>query len=206
MISIIIPTIEGRSHWLHQCIESYVKTSPSSCEIIVVIDKPTCGIAWNEGYAQATGSYIHFSADDLEAHEDWWREAVLAADNDLLAAPRILNPDGTLQSCGVVDYECAQGLAVGFTRIPFMSSDQAEKITPIVETHYSTDVWVSEIGRLHGYQTVMARGYLFTHHFAQEGRVDERLDSDNAEVTRLWNAYRAERGFPLPTELWEECR
>lgn len=205
LISIIVPTIKGREQWLQRCLDSYRRTSPSSSEVIVVHDRPTCGIAWNDGIYLASGKYIHFSADDLEAHEGWWREGVLAADNGLLAAPRILNPDGTLQSCGVIDRECPQGIAVGFTRIPFLSEEQAEKITPIIETHYSTDVWVSEIGRLHGYQTVMARGYLFTHHFAQEGRVDERLEADNAEATKQWNAYRKERDLPLPVELWGEC-
>lgn len=206
MISIVIPTIDGRERWLDQCVASYIRTSPGTCEIIVVKNRPTCGIAWNEGYAKATGSYIHFSADDIEAHDDWWRDGVLASDNGLLAAPRILNSDGSLQACGVEASETPQGTAVGFTRIPFMSAEQAQKITPIIETHYSTDVWVSEIGRLHGYQTVMARGYLFTHHFAPEGRVDARLEADRDEAARQYDAYRVERGLPLPKQLWEECR
>lgn len=207
LISIVVPTIKGREQSLARCIRSYHDHRPDgeAYELIQVFDQPTCGVAWNIGYAQATGRYIHFSADDLEAHDGWWNDALLAANNDLLVAPRILWPDGTLQYCGAGLEERAQGTVMTFTRIPFLSRKQAEKITPIIETHYSTDVWVSEIGRLHGYQTVLGRGYLFTHHHDPHGRLDDRLQDDNREATRQYNAYREQHGLPIPYELMEEC-
>lgn len=207
LISIVIPTIKGREASFARCLKSYSELRPKdhTYELIKVTDQATCGIAWNIGYRQATGRYIHFSADDLEAHDGWWNDAILAADNDLLVAPRILNPDGSLQYCGVgLDDSLPQGVVVGFTRIPFLSREQATKVTPIIETHYSTDVWVSEVGRLHGYQTVLGRGYLFTHHVDQHGRLDERLGIDNREATRQYNAYRERHGLAIPKVLLEE--
>ncbi len=183
LISIIIPTIKGRERWLKKCLASYLDSSPE-CEVIIVRDRPTCGIAWNDGYRQATGEYLHFSADDLEAHEGWWQGAIIAAENNLIPAPRILNPDGTLQGCADMLEEYEQGSVVSFTRIPFLSRKQARLIAPIITTHYSTDLWVSEVGRMHGYQTVMVNEYLFTHHLAQEGRLDERVVDDAIEVLR----------------------
>jgi hypothetical protein len=159
----------------------------------------------NDGHRQATGEYLHFAADDLEAHDGWWRDAITAADSDLLAAPRILNTDGTWQKCSDMLEEREQGTPVSFTRIPFLSQKQARLVTPIVTTHYSTDVWVSEIGRLHGFQTVMALGYLFTHHLSQVGRLDHRVKEDSIEVTRQWRTYRRTHNLDMPTKLWKEC-
>jgi hypothetical protein len=93
---------------------------------------------------------------------------------------------------------------VSFTRVPFLSKAQAELVTPIPETHYSTDVWVSEIARLHGIQTRQCNGYLLTHHYAPEGRVDHRLGADRNTVAEAYAAYRAQHGFAVPDALWGE--
>lgn len=175
MISVVIPTIAGREHWLKRCLKAYKDTSPADTEFIVIHDKPACGIAWNEGIEQAQGDYIHLSADDLEPHSGWWQHAVQICDEGNLPAPRLLNSDGTLQACGDNEVEKEDGVVVGFTRVPFLSREQAETIYPVIETHYYTDVWVSEVGRCYGMEVILSRSYLFTHHFAGEGRLSDEL-------------------------------
>lgn len=205
LISIIIPTINGREHWLEQCRFSYMLTGPSNYELIIVRDRQTCGIAWNDGFDASRGRYIHFTADDIEAHPGWWEAAREICDKGLLPAPRLLNSDGSLQACGDVDFERPDGVAVSFTRVPFLSRAQKEQIGPIIDTHYSTDVWVSEIARLHGVQTVFSWGYVLTHHYAPEGRVDHRLEDDREQTRIFYEAYRVNRGLEYPHKLWEEC-
>jgi hypothetical protein len=40
-------------------------------ELIVIKNEPTCGIAWQKGAEQATGDFLHFTADDLEPALGW---------------------------------------------------------------------------------------------------------------------------------------
>ena len=81
LLSVIIPTITGREDWLERCLTAYKETSPANTEFIVVKDEPTCGHAWIEGYRRSSGTYVHFTADDIQPLPLWWREpmAVLAA-------------------------------------------------------------------------------------------------------------------------------
>lgn len=69
MISVVIPTVAGREHSLERCLAAYRATA--DVELIVLADRQTCGVAWQEGIEQATGDYLHLSADDLEPHPGW---------------------------------------------------------------------------------------------------------------------------------------
>ena len=138
----------------------------------MIADKPTCGIAWNEGIDRAQGDYIHLSADDLEPHPGWWRGAFWATGQGFLPEARILNADGTLHSCGADAKERPTGEQADFGRVPFFHRDLLPVVFPIIETHYFTDVWVSHRAREAGVETVISRDYLFTHHWAQEGRLN----------------------------------
>lgn len=180
MISIIVPTITGREHWLERCLTAYKRTiSPFFLEFIVIKDRPSCGVAWNEGISQAQGDYIHLTADDIEpAGARWWPTAVESVKRGELPAARILNSDGTLQSCGTDDQEHDEGEEATVARIPFGSREQFDRIGPMLDEHYMGDHWFSHRGRQLGYRSVVRRGYCFVHHFAQEGRID----SLNADV------------------------
>lgn len=174
MISIVIPTITGREHWLERCLTSYQRTiSPFYAEFIVITDRPACGIAWNEGIAQAKGGYIHLTADDIEpAGPNWWPTAIKSAERGELPAARILHSDGTLQSCGTDDQEHPDGEEAFVARIPFATAAQFAKIGPMMDEHYMGDYWFSHRGRMCGYPSVVRRDYCFYHHYAQEGRID----------------------------------
>ena len=174
MISVIIPTITGREHWLERCVSAYEESlSPFGQEIIVIKDRPSCGVAWNEGIAQAQGRWIHLSADDLEpVSPSWWMHAVMSADRGELPSARILNTDGTLQSCGTDHHEHEEGEEAFVARIPFATREQFDRIGPMLNEQYMGDYWFSHRGRQCGYKSVVRRDYCFIHHYAQEGRID----------------------------------
>ena len=180
MITVIVPTIQGRERHLQQCLASYAAHT-TDYEIHVIADRPTCGQAWLDGADKAEGDYIHFSADDLQPLQGWWQAAKHVADLGRLPAPRILNGDGTLQSCGGNDqwnnpHENPTGTPVDFSRIPFFTRKQWDDFCTVGlrmflrEAHYWTDNAVSWAAGQAGYGTVVHRGYSFIHHVAQEGR------------------------------------
>ena len=176
MISIVCPTISGREHWLERAKESLRRTV-SGYQLIVYTDLPTCGEAWNLGIEAALGDYVVLFADDLEAHPGWWQAGVNALENGYLPCPRILNSDGTLQSCGDFAAEADDGTLCGIARVPFLTRKLAQQIVPIFENHYMGDYWISWRCRELGWPTRVVRNMLLTHHMAKEGR-RESLDLD----------------------------
>lgn len=177
-LSIIVPSIDGREHWLSRALTAFKKTTPVFYETIIIMNKPTCGIAWNEGIKQSSGDYILLSADDIEPLAGWFEAGKEWVDKDYLPAARILNTDGSLQSCGDTADEQLTGTPTELARVPFCSREQMEKIYPIIRCHYYTDSFFSYRGRLNNWPTIVVRDMTFYHHFAPEGRVDERLYED----------------------------
>lgn len=176
MISIVIPTIQGREHHLERCIDAYERFT-DEYELIIVPNERCCGLAWEKGGAQAEGDYIHLSADDLEPHEGWSEPAILCVEQDKLPCPRILRPDGSLESCGEWGTEMPEGTETTIARVPFLSREMWDDGGWIFRGHYYTDNAIYERGRQIGYPTVVCRDYLFTHYYASEGRL-ETMDED----------------------------
>lgn len=177
-ISVIIPTIKSRKASFERTMASYAAHSPEEdIEYIVIRDRPTCGIAWNAGVKQATGDYIHLTADDIEPHGGWLDAGILSLERGELPAARILHGDGTLQSCGD-QFDREEGFVTEIARIPLLTRELAIAIFPIPPWHYYTDNIISDRGRELGWQTVVNRSYLFTHHLTGEGRLDARLAAD----------------------------
>lgn len=176
LISIPLPTIAGREQWYERAVAAYVRTTPN-VQVITIRDAPTCGEAWRRGLAMARGDYIHFGADDVEMHPGWWEAAVAVIDAGYLPAPRVVNSDGSLQTCGD-EREMEDGEIPAFTRGPFVSREQWERLRPMIPLHYFTDTWVTFRGRQIGIETVVCRGYEYTHHSAAEGRMDCRMRPD----------------------------
>ena len=94
------------------------------------------------------------------------------ADNGELPAARILNTDGTLQSCGTDHLEHEEGEEAFVARIPFATREQFDLIGPMMNEQYMGDYWFSHRGRQVGLKSVVRRDYCFFHHYAQEGRID----------------------------------
>jgi hypothetical protein len=174
VVSVVVPTIRVREEagWLDRCLDAYERNTSRTWEPIVVRDKSTCGIAWNEGIAQAKGEFIHLTADDIEPLAGWDSAGIRVIRQGHLPAARILNSDGTLQSCGTDHLEHDTGEEAFVARIPFGSRAQFERIGPMFERHYMGDYWFSHRGRQVGLKTIVERDFCFVHHFAMEGRID----------------------------------
>lgn len=190
MISVIVPTVAGRYEYLERFLNSL---GPGDYQISIHRDLPGCGQAWAEGAEEAEGDYILFAADDLEMHPGWAQAASRVCDLGYLPAPRILNTDGSLQSCGDWGIEMRDGAIPEFTRVPFVSREQWQIIGPDISAflktaHYYTDNAFTWAGRKHGIETVVCRGFSLTHHFAQQGRKDDRMAEDGARFVQFINS------------------
>ena len=183
MISVIIPTISGREHWLEKAERAYCSTT-EDFELIVVHNEPSCNIGWNRGIEQAQGNYIHLAADDLEPHLGWWQAGMRWIEEGFLPCPRVLNTDGSLQSCGNAATEELTGAPSDVARVPFFPWHLVETIYPILDNHYMGDYWVTARARTAGWATVVVREMVFTHHMAPEGR-RWSVKEDYAEFLRL---------------------
>ncbi|GIV03711.1 MAG: hypothetical protein KatS3mg015_2541 [Fimbriimonadales bacterium] len=177
LISIIIPTLYSRSHWLEKCLAAYHKSVSIPYEIIILHEYGSCGKAWNVGIKESLGDLIHLSADDLEPHPGWLEAATAVLDDGYLPCPRILNSDGTLQSCGDTAEEVPSGTPAKVARVPLLPRTLALKMLPIFENQYMGDYWISWKASTFGWQTVVVREMTFTHHLAPEGRISS-LEKD----------------------------
>lgn len=171
LITVVTPTVSGREHWLEKALRAVDRTTPM-VEHLVYRDLPTCGAGWNLGIAEARGDTVLLYADDLETHPGWWQAGTAAHSRDVIPCPRILNTDGTLQSCGTYAEEAEEGALSVVARVPFLRRDMAEAMHPLFENHYMGDHWITWKGLELGWPTVVTRAMTFTHHFATEGRID----------------------------------
>lgn len=183
-LSIIVPTITGREHWLERAEKGFRRRIPerTNYEWIVVKDEDGCGRAWNVGFGEATGDYLCFAADDLEpAWTGWIPAAIKVISEGKIPCATILNSDSSLQACGdSYTNEFPDGAPAHIARVPFLSREQAEAIFPIIETHYFTDNYVSWAAERAGWPTVVCNNLCFFHHYAREGRNEVRYEADRA--------------------------
>ncbi len=182
LISVPLPTIKGREQLFEATKDSYFATA--NVEVIEFHDLPGCGPAWAEGADQAQGEYIQFGADDVVMHPNWWRKAIRYCDQGFLPAARVLNTDGSLQSCGDGFVEMKEGAIPEFTRSPIVSKAQWEQLSPLVSpflrsgTLYYTDNVFTWAGRKLGMETVVCRSYEYTHHMAPSPERNGRMEHD----------------------------
>jgi glycosyltransferase involved in cell wall biosynthesis len=198
VISIVVPTIDRREDSLARCIASYQQHT-DDYEIIVVRNAPNCGVVWQWAAEHSTGDYIAFSADDLEAHEGWWQEAVVMIDQGALPAPVIYNADGSIQSCGG-SWETLEPehSITEFTRAPFLSRTQWDVIGPMIPVHYYTDNWISYRGKLHDIPTVVCHAFQLTHHREQQGRGAGLDENDRMAADYRLACMYANEEIPIP--------
>lgn len=188
-IAIIIPTIDGRHKEFARCVRSYRETCPD-CELVPVHNKPTCGVAWNEGLRRLRDdvTHVHITADDIVARLGWWEAALRYTSLGVSPCPRILNTDGSIQSCDTYGTERNEGEPATITRIPFLRRDWVPYVYPVIETHYYTDCDVSDSLRAHNVPINVARDYLFVHDTSPIGRLtpsdEERRIYENARHRR----------------------
>lgn len=188
--AIVIPTINGRGEHLARCLEAYARTAPRA-SIYVKHDHPSCGEAWIAGAKEATRDgfdYLHLTADDIEPHDGWLEAAIETVDAGFIPAPLVYDSGGSLDSAGLQNFgqyrgEHADWQLIEGTTIPFLSRAMWERIG-MLPIHYCSDLYVSVIGRRHGWETAIRTPMRFTHHVAPEGRDYSRAGRDTEEFMR----------------------
>ena len=100
VISVIIPTVEGREENLEMGVDAYTKLAKDAYELDLIIehDHPSCGAGWQAGLAHAKGQYIHLSDDDIVPQPGWHAPAIEAVECGFLPAPQVTDPRGYPQS------------------------------------------------------------------------------------------------------------
>jgi hypothetical protein len=169
MLSIVIPTIDGRQDELVQTVSAYERRSPGvDIEWIVEVNHPNCGVAWNAGAARARGEYLHITADDIEPESTMWLASALAiCRNDCV-------PVGFVR-------EGAHQFGRDFPRMPFC---RREWWVPVAEIHYYSDNHFGDVMRRAGHSSVVASDYDFLHRKSMVGR-----DESPARMNRDRNDY-----------------
>lgn len=175
-IAVVIPTITGREHWLKRCKVAYRGNSKHHVILLPIRDRPTCGVAWNEGWSRlarlwpAGPDFLHLSADDLEPQPGWDEAAVEACEKRLLPCPLQIHADGTPWQWGRSTVPVPDWTPTTATTLPFMPWSLAGQVLPGLDIHYYTDDWVSWRAQQLGWGDVYREGYRFIHHLAPEGR------------------------------------
>lgn len=176
MIAVVVPTLRGREALYEQTVAAYRETADVA--IITVRDRPTIGQAWDDGARAALGTgaeYLHLSADDVLPQPGWAEAAMRTADQGGYPSPRILNPDGSLHSCGTMGGgmllpECGDGTFCGTSPFPFMRLDAWAGIGPCPPIGYYADDYLSWAARQQGLEVCVARDYLLVHLEGTVGR------------------------------------
>lgn len=174
-VSIVIPTVKGREASFDRCVHSYKTTLPAGwdAEFIIVRDRPSCGEAWNEGAAIATGGWLHITADDIEAKAGWLDAAVHCRNGFTIPSPILELPRGGTDGEIGADGELAR-----MTPLPFIVTDDWPGCPPI---HYWSDYAVSRRLELDGHEIRWCHGYRFIHHRVHDearGRMERRFHED----------------------------
>lgn len=187
VISVIIPTIEGREAYLDKCVAAYTSHAEGNYELDLIIehDHPSCGAGWQAGLERAKGEFIHLSDDDIEPLPGWHAPAVEAARLGFLPAPQVCDPNGYPQSRPEEGKFGADWTPVDMSSLPFATAAQVEKIAPLMTCHYFTDDWFSWRGAQAGWPTVLRAEYRFRHWWAQTKRgagmtQEQRMEHDRA--------------------------
>lgn len=198
LISVVIPTIDGREDWLAKCVRAYEAYTPN-VEIIVVKNEPSCGHAWVEGFRRSSGKYVHFTADDITPREGWYIDAINACDLGYVPVADVRAPNLNQAWC-----MCPLG-DMGHVRnvlVPFLSREQLVGYGGwLLPVHYGSDDWVSYRAVQLGLRLEPARSYQLIHHVADEGRNYRRRHGD---VKALRDAMEAAGYVPPVYEQLEK--
>lgn len=192
-VSVVIPTVDGRAEYLERCRRGYTERTDAEVELIVVEDKPTCGIAWQEGAGRATGDYLHLTADDIVPGEGWLLPFVEAVNRGCVPVGLVVTPtaedlDDEFPRAGnpipagranffeapggpeaIADWTEASGFSQ-YPSVPFCSLEQWQRIQPMIASHYGTDKWFGRQAWRAGIRNVVRHGSVFYHYAALPGR------------------------------------
>lgn len=170
-IGVVLPSVPRREELLLQTRKAYEDSTDLELQFVCPIDRHLRGIgkAWNAGVSALEDvDYIHLSADDIIPSRGWAEAAVDAADRSIYPSPRLILPDGSLESCGTLgggNYlpEVPTGTPAGSSGLPFFAAALWEHIEPVPEGHYWVDDFIAFMARSAGLRCRVVREYEFTH-------------------------------------------
>lgn len=172
-LTIILPTVTGREGSLGRCLTSIAQHCHMDYEVRVVRDRPTCGAAWQAGIDQGKrDGLLWLCADDIRVLPGFFEPMVEAVERGYCPTAVVLNPDQSIQSCGINEEDRLHAPAtptdwepVRWCTTPFCSWGQWEQIGPMVPWHFSTDRYFSYRAARAGYQTVVRSAARLIHYF-----------------------------------------
>lgn len=171
LLSVIIPTVDGREEDFERCYSAYKPLQDcGDAEIIVERNHSSCGLAWQAGTEKSSGDYIHLTCDDLEPKPGWHTAAIEAVEAGFIPAPRVYGPNGEPQYHPNYGGESPDWEPVHMTCIPFCSREQWERIRPLFTAHYYTDDFFTYRAQQAGWEPRVRHGYDFSHYWAQHKR------------------------------------
>jgi hypothetical protein len=216
-VAVIVPTIPDRDGLLRSTRAAYLASEGVECVFVVVRGSPTIGAGWREGLETVLRledvTHVNLSADDVEPAPEAIASACRAANAGYYPSPRILNPDGTLHSCGTLGAgmllpECPTGSPAGSSPFPMFTIECARELPPIPSIHYYADDWLGFHARRLGLDCIVSRDYELLHLEGVVGRrrVQERAMTDRATALRSIGSYfeRAERAEASPETILSE--
>jgi hypothetical protein len=164
-----------REPHLRRCLDSLERTT-TNLDVVLEVDDGTSN--WGAKIAaaapRAKGDYLFLAADDIEVLPGWWQAAAAVCDQGRLPAPRVLRPDGSVESCGDWRVDAEDGTPTAYSRFPFLSGEQWNAFGPTLPVHYSDRI-LGFRARRAGVETVVCRGYSLVHHWARAGRIANRV-------------------------------
>ena len=172
LLSVIMPTIDGRPLELGRTMDAYERLTPVPIEWHVLHNYPNCGVAWNVGAAIATGDILHMGADDIEPVSDAWFPAALAAiERGMVPLGWVNEPSG------------AGTFGRDFPRVVIC---RREWWRDVPEIHYWSDNAFGDLMVASGHPAVVAEGFDFLHRRSMVGRDEspERLERDRSAYLR----------------------
>jgi hypothetical protein len=175
VISVLIPTMPSREWHLRRCVDALNRTTPT-LDLVVELDEGTSN--WGTKIARAAerakGDYLFLAADDIQVLPGWWQAASAVCDQGKLPAPRVLLPDGRVQSFGNLNVDAEDGAPTAFSRFPFLSREQWDVFGPTLPIHHSDRI-LGFRARRAGVETVVCRDYSLIHHWAMPGRMPKAV-------------------------------
>lgn len=198
-ISIIIPTVDGRKYSLDRTLQAYEETAPGS-EVIVLENYASCGEAWMVGAEKATRPYVHFTADDITPFPNWWLEATLMLDMNIIPVCRVIKGYGDVGEEHTADMPCGDLGNPPCVMVPFLTKKMLGEGRWLLPIHYGSDFWVSYWAVKNGYPVEQCETYQVTHYLAPQGRVPYRQVKDKQYMIQAME----EEGYLPP--FWEVAK
>lgn len=175
ILSIVMPTIDGRQDELVRTVAMYERLTPREygnqrerlqIEWIVETGHNNCGAAWNAGVNKATGDIVHMGADDIEPENIAWFHAAMTA-IDRGNVPLGLVREGSTK------------FGRDFARVVIC---RREWWRDVPEIHYWSDNAFDDLMRADDHVPMVVPGFDFYHRKSMVGRDESppRLAADHA--------------------------